>query len=267
MPAVIIRDNVIYGGDRGIPGVNDNWITNIPEMHRNIFRGQSLGSSVTAAQLAAIADGSFDDLYVGDYWTTEFTYGGNTFTVNWRIADIDYYINRGNPALTAHHLLIMPDCTLTNAQLNSYAANAYYNSDMYGTVIPALLTAIQAQFTDKILTFYDVYGASMSDMQYRARQLEIPSSFMCTGSTLMSDTTNGIAIRTSFNDRVALFSLCPKYVPYKAYAGATGNIDCYWTRTNAYPTNDWVVISTRTGSTAANDTIGVRPYFLLGDAT
>ena len=33
-----------------------------PEMHRNIFRGNYLGSSVTAAQKAAIKAGTFDDL-------------------------------------------------------------------------------------------------------------------------------------------------------------------------------------------------------------
>ena len=35
--------------------------------HRNVFRGKNLGSSVTAAQKAAIANGSFDDLFIGDY--------------------------------------------------------------------------------------------------------------------------------------------------------------------------------------------------------
>ena len=38
-------------------------------MHRNIFRGKDLGSSITDAQLSAIRDGTFTDLYVGDHWT------------------------------------------------------------------------------------------------------------------------------------------------------------------------------------------------------
>lgn len=37
-------------------------------MHRNIFRGKMLGTSVTDAQVSAIRDGTFDNLYVGDYW-------------------------------------------------------------------------------------------------------------------------------------------------------------------------------------------------------
>lgn len=53
-----------------------------PEMHRNIFRGRCLGESITAGQLAVIRDGSFADLYVGDYWEINGT--------KYRIADINY---------------------------------------------------------------------------------------------------------------------------------------------------------------------------------
>lgn len=51
-----------------------------PEMHRNIFRGKHLGESITEEQLEVIRDGSFADLYVGDYWEIN--------GVKYRIADI-----------------------------------------------------------------------------------------------------------------------------------------------------------------------------------
>lgn len=51
-----------------------------PEMHRNIFRGKHLGESITEEQLEVIRDGSFADLYVGDYWEINGT--------KYRIADI-----------------------------------------------------------------------------------------------------------------------------------------------------------------------------------
>ena len=38
-------------------------------MHRNVFRGKDLGMSITDAQLSAIRDGTFTDLYVGDHWS------------------------------------------------------------------------------------------------------------------------------------------------------------------------------------------------------
>ena len=49
--------------------------------HNAVYRGKFLGNTVTAAQYAAIKAGTFDDLYIGDYWTI----GG----VNYRIAAFD----------------------------------------------------------------------------------------------------------------------------------------------------------------------------------
>ena len=36
--------------------------------HNSIYRGKNLGSSVTQEQWNAIEAGTFDDLYIGDYW-------------------------------------------------------------------------------------------------------------------------------------------------------------------------------------------------------
>ncbi len=79
--------------------------------HNAIYRGKYLGTSVTAAQYAAIAAGTFDDLYIGDYWTI----GG----VNYRIAAFDYWLNCGDTACTDHHVAIVPDSCLYNAQMNT----------------------------------------------------------------------------------------------------------------------------------------------------
>ena len=72
--------------------------------HNAIYRGKYLGESATEAQYAAISAGTFDDLYIGDYWTI----GG----VNYRIAAFDYYLNSGDTACTAHHVVLVPDTCL-----------------------------------------------------------------------------------------------------------------------------------------------------------
>ena len=54
--------------------------------HNSIYRGKYLGSSVTAEQYTAISSGTFEDLYIGDYWTI----GG----VNYRIAAFNYYMQK-----------------------------------------------------------------------------------------------------------------------------------------------------------------------------
>lgn len=92
--------------------------------HNAIYRGKYLGTSVTAAQYAAITAGTFDDLYIGDYWTI----GG----VNWRIAAFDYWLNCGDTACTDHHVVIVPDNCLYNAPMNATntTANGYLGSQI-----------------------------------------------------------------------------------------------------------------------------------------
>lgn len=93
--------------------------------HNSTYRGADLGSAVTERQYAAIADGSFDDLYIGDYWTI----GGTV----WRIAAFDYYYQTGDTACTEHHVTLVPDTVLYNHVMNDTAVitGAYVGSKMY----------------------------------------------------------------------------------------------------------------------------------------
>ena len=123
--------------------------------HNAIYRGKSLGSTVTTAQYAAIKAGTFDDLYIGDYWTI----GG----VNYRIAAFDYYLNSGDTNCTTHHVVIVPDTCLYNAQMHntssggweSGAANTtaggYVGSDMYKTNLEKAKTTIKGAFSGHVL--------------------------------------------------------------------------------------------------------------------
>ncbi len=45
-------------------------------LHNNLYRGKSLGAALTDAQSAAIRAGTFDDMFIGDYWsmTVNYTY-------------------------------------------------------------------------------------------------------------------------------------------------------------------------------------------------
>ena len=123
--------------------------------HNAIYRGKSLGSTVTTAQYAAIKAGTFDDLYIGDYWTI----GG----VNYRIAAFDYYLNSGDTNCTTHHVVIVPDTCLYNAQMHntssggyeSGAANTtaggYVGSDMYKSNLEQAKTTIKGAFSGHVL--------------------------------------------------------------------------------------------------------------------
>ena len=43
-------------------------------LHNSYYRGKNLGSNITEAQSAAIRAGTFEDLYLGDYWQRSITY-------------------------------------------------------------------------------------------------------------------------------------------------------------------------------------------------
>ena len=108
--------------------------------HNAIYRGKNLGSTVTAAQYAAIAAGTFDDLFIGDYWVI----GGVTY----RIAAFDYYYNTGDTACTTHHVTLVPDSNMYTHCMNdtNVTTGGYVGSKMYKEGLNQAKTTIQSAF-------------------------------------------------------------------------------------------------------------------------
>ena len=108
--------------------------------HNAIYRGKNLGTSVTAAQWAAIANGTFTDLYIGDYWVI----GG----INWRIAAFDYYYKTGDTSCATHHVVIVPDTLLYIYVMNdtNITTGGYINSKMYTEGLARAKTQINSAF-------------------------------------------------------------------------------------------------------------------------
>ena len=114
--------------------------------HNGIYRGKYLGASVTAEQYAAISAGTFEDLYIGDYWTI----GG----VNYRIAAFDYYWNCGDTAtLPPHHAVIVPEKKLYDAAMNATntTTGGYIGSQMYTTNLAQAKATIKGAFSGHVL--------------------------------------------------------------------------------------------------------------------
>ena len=112
--------------------------------HNSLYRGKNLGNAVSAEQYAQIAAGTFDDMFVGDYW--KITYN-NTDRI-FRIAAFDYWLrcgdknwNDGSGASdpyklsydTTHHVVLVPDASLVSAKMNSsnITTGAYIGSGFY----------------------------------------------------------------------------------------------------------------------------------------
>lgn len=113
--------------------------------HNAIYRGKSLGSTVTTAQYAAIKAGTFDDLYIGDYWTIG--------SVNYRIAAFDYYLNTGDTKCNTHHIVVVPDTSLYNAGMNTTntTTGGYVGSVMYTEKLTQAKTIVKNAFSGHVL--------------------------------------------------------------------------------------------------------------------
>ena len=108
--------------------------------HNAIYRGKNLGSAVTAEQYAAIQAGTFDDMYIGDYWTI----GGVTY----RIAAFDYYLRAGDTDMTTHHVTLVPDAPMYSHVMNdsNVTTGGYVGSKMYTTGLADAKTTINNAF-------------------------------------------------------------------------------------------------------------------------
>ena len=121
--------------------------------HNAIFRGKYLGDHVTDEQWAAIKAGTFDDLYIGDYWTI----GG----VDYVIAAFNYYLNCGDTACSSNHVTIVPRKNLYNHVMNdtNVVTGAYAGSKMYASGLNSAKTTIANAFgSAHILTIRQLYS-------------------------------------------------------------------------------------------------------------
>lgn len=117
--------------------------------HRNIYRGKNLGSEFTQEQLAHIHDGSFEDLYVGDYWDINGTI--------YRIADINYLWNTSDGS-TPNNLAIIADNKnndwRTKWSDNGSPSSGYQGSTLRSKITTTIKTKIETDFSNAtVFTF------------------------------------------------------------------------------------------------------------------
>lgn len=229
------------------------------ELRRVLFRGKNLGTALTAVQKAAIKDGSFKGMFLGDYWSI----GGRI----WRIVDMDYWYNCGDTAFTSHHLVIMPDEALYNAQMNTtnVTTGGYVGSAMYKSNLANAKTIVNAAFQGSVLTHREylcnaVANGRPSGGAWFDSSIELPNEPMMYGHPHFSPTSDGStvpSIYTISKTQLALFMVCPRFIVNRSYnqwlrdvvssayfarVGSFGNTHCY----------------------GASGSCGVRPVFPVG---
>lgn len=229
------------------------------ELRRVLFRGKNLGTALTAVQKAAIKDGSFKGMFLGDYWSI----GGRI----WRIVDMDYWYNCGDTAFTSHHLVIMPDEALYNAQMNTtnVTTGGYVGSEMYKSNLANAKTIVNAAFQGSVLTHREylcnaVANGRPSGGAWFDSSIELPNESMMYGHPHFSPTSDGStvpAIYTISKTQLALFMVCPRFIVNRSYnqwlrdvVSSAGFARVYYDGGPDYA--------------GASDSRGVRPVFPVG---
>lgn len=229
-----------------------------PIMRRNIYRGAFIGNEVTPEQKAAIQSGSFDDLFIGDYWTRN--------GKNYLIADMDYWYNTGNTAFTKHHLVMIPEGQMYSAKMNetNTTAGGYVGSLMYTEGLNQAKETINAAFGDMVLTHREyLTNAVAGNYAYAGAwydsSVELMNEIMVYGSNIFGNVANGSAVPCNYTidkQQLALFRLNPK---------AINKRQTIWLRDVVSSADFAYVLSRGTAScNGASYSIGVRPVFPLG---
>lgn len=235
--------------------------------HNAIYRGKSLGSTVTTAQYAAIKAGTFDDLYIGDYWTI----GG----VNYRIAAFDYYLNSGDTSCTTNHVVIVPDTCLYNAQMHNTSsggwesgavnttAGGYVGSDMYKSNLEQAKTTIKSAFSGHVLK-HRIYltnavaNGRASGGAWCDSEVDLMCEQMVYGSGIFSPVSDGSNVPANYRvekSQLPLFQHEPSRICNRV---------TWWLRdviTASYFAD--VSLNGLAGSYGASHSLGVRPAFCI----
>lgn len=235
--------------------------------HNAIYRGKSLGSTVTTAQYAAIKAGTFDDLYIGDYWTI-----GN---VNYRIAAFDYYLNSGDTNCTTHHVVIVPDTCLYNAQMHNTSsgcwengaanttAGGYVGSDMYKSNLEQAKTTIKSAFRGHVLK-HRIYltnavaNGRASGGAWCDSEVDLMCEQMVYGSGIFSPVSDGSNVPTNYRVEKSQLPL------FQHESSRICNRATWWLR-DVITASAFADVSGggRAAYADASNSLGVRPAFCI----
>lgn len=271
-------------GEPDFPAEDETeWITSIAENHNNIFRGDDLfAKGYTIDDICAmIADGSFSDIYIGDY----FTLSGDianvpcfveqtgddgtkslvestqtvTYNTKFRIAGFDTYLNTGDTAFTQHHAVIVPDGVIGNNRMNgtNTTTGGYVGSFMFASVLPVYNTHFSAKLNNHLLSHREILSNSVTGNQasgwaWADVKINLMSEPEVYGSNLWGNKYDaGVNYR-----QFPLFRIASKYIC---------NRNWYWLNTIAGGSDFTAMTSngnaTRNGAGVA---LAVRPCFCIG---
>ena len=231
--------------------------TNSIPFHNAYPRCKYLGTSITDAQNTAIKNRTYDDLFIGDYWTIN--------GVNWRIVAIDYYYNVGDTNFDKGNIIVMPDTVLYNAQMNTTntTAGAYHGSLMRTQNLNNARVIAQNAFGSHLANHrilltnaVDASGPSNWDW-YDSNGVELPNEVQIYGTRVWGSALKGFDVATQ-KQQFPLLALAPQFVNTR---------QTYWLQdVSSLSVSSLFALVTDgggAGSSAASLSLGVRPSVTL----
>lgn len=224
--------------------------------HNAIYRGKNLGTQFTAEMSTNIKNGTFKDLYCGDYLVIN----GTTY----RFMDLDYLYKTGDTSLETHHILVVPDAPMYNHVMNdtNTTEGGYVGSKMYISGLDQALAKVKADFGESHIVTYrnllvnTVSNGVPSNWAWYSRQIDLMNEEMVYGTRAWSqasqngyDTGTNKSQLAAFKHNHSLISSCRSW---------------YWLRAVHSSTGFCAVLSYGDANTSgASYAFGVRPCFLI----
>lgn len=233
--------------------------------HNSIYRGKNLGTSVTDEMYAAITAGTFDDMFVGDY----FTINGTIY----RIAGFNLIKKCGDNVSIGNNMCLVPDSALYNAQMHNTdsgeyesgsAANdttgAYANSDMRTTNLTQATNKIITDFgSSHVISYRDILPNATADGQasgfkWYDCKVELMSEVMVYGTKVWGNSGYEVGC---LNEQFPLFRLNPESI-HRRFT--------YWLRSVGSAAYFALVDSNGNANQGnASYACGVRPFFFVAE--
>ena len=239
--------------------------------HNSIFRGQNLGN-LTATHIANIQNGSFKDMFIGDY----FSINGS----NYVIAGINYKRHHGDNMDLGNHLVLMPsDWSKTPTQtLNPNGKDTHYMQDtdttaggfagtkLYKTYLPQIQTKLESDFGNHLINFRTIVSTHVDDSgapdqaEWRDAKVAIPNEVMIFGSILNGNNKSSSWFNVGDEDSQLPLMRLNDSERCNNHAGG------FWLR-DIHSASEFarVGIFGDAGWISASDTwYGIRAFFLIG---
>ena len=224
--------------------------------HNSIYRGKNLGTQFTAEMSTNIKNGTFKDLYCGDYLVIN----GTTY----RFMDLDYLYKTGDTSLETHHILVVPDAPMYEHVMNdtNTTEGGYVGSKMYISGLNQALAKIKADFGEAHIVTYrnllvnTVSNGISSGWTWYSRQIDLMNEEMVYGTRAWSQATqNGFdtgankSQLAAFKHNHSLISSCRAWYWLRAVRSST-----FFCNVNGYGIVDGY---------NASASFGARPFFLI----